>query len=144
MILAQGDVLRSTTDAASQGIVAVVIVGVFVLLALEKAHRVLVIFGAVALLWFITYLTPYKLISFEGAKHALDLNVLLLLAAMMAVVGVLKTTGVFPWAVGRLLRRAGGRPRLIQSLIAWFTGTVSAFADNVTTVIFVTPMSVEM
>ena len=63
---------------------------------------------------------------------------------MMAVVGVLKTTGVFPWAVGRLLRRAGGRPRIIQSLIAWFTGTVSAFADNVTTVIFVTPMSVEM
>ena len=144
MILAQGDVLRSTTDAASQGIVAVVIVGVFVLLALEKAHRVLVIFGAVALLWFITYLTPYKLISFEGAKHALDLNVLLLLAAMMAVVGVLKTTGVFPWAVGRLLRRAGGRPGFIQSMIAWFTGTLSAFADNVTTVIFVTPMSVEM
>ena len=144
MTLAEGEVLRSTTDAASQGIVAVVIVGVFVLLALEKAHRVLVIFGAVALLWFITYLTPYKLISFEGARNALDLNVLFLLAAMMAVVGVLKTTGVFPWAVGRLLRRAGGRPRLIQSLIAWFTGTVSAFADNVTTVIFVTPMSVEM
>ena len=80
----------------------------FVLLAMEKAHRVLVIFGAVALLWFITYLTPYKLISFEGAKEALDLNVLLLLAAMMAVVGVLKTTGVFPWAVGRSPERAGG------------------------------------
>ena len=73
----------------------------FVLLALEKAHRVLVIFGAVALLFFITYLTPYKLISFEGAKEALDLNVLLLLAAMMAVVGVLKTTKSFPgpWGV---------------------------------------------
>jgi Na+/H+ antiporter NhaD/arsenite permease-like protein len=144
MTLAEGEVLRSTTDAASQGIVAVIIVGVFVLLSLEKAHRVLVILGAVALLWFITYLTPYKLISFEGAKNALDLNVLLLLAAMMAVVGVLKTTGVFPWAVGRLLSRAGGRPRLIQGLIAWFTGIVSAFADNVTTVIFVTPMSIEM
>jgi Na+/H+ antiporter NhaD/arsenite permease-like protein len=144
MTLAEGEVLRSTTDAASQGLVAIIIVGVFVLLAMEKAHRVLVIFGAVALLWFITYLTPYKLISFEGAKEALDLNVLLLLAAMMAVVGVLKTTGVFPWAVGRLLKRAGGRPRLIQTLISWFTGTVSALADNVTTVIFVTPMSVEM
>jgi len=140
----EGEVLHSTTDAVSQGLVAAIIVGVFVLLALEKAHRVLVIFGAVALLWFITYLTPFRLITFEGAKNALDLNVLLLLAAMMAAVGVLKTTGVFPWAVGRLLRRAGGRPHLIQSLISWFTGTVSAFADNVTTVIFVTPMSVEM
>lgn len=144
MALPEGEVLRSTTDALSQGLVAAIIVGVFVLLAMEKAHRVLVIFGAVALLWLITYLTPYRLISFEGAKDALDLNVLFLLAAMMAAVGVLKTTGVFPWAVGRLLQRARGRPRVIQALIAWFTGIVSAFADNVTTVIFVTPMSTAM
>ena len=51
--LAEGEVLRSTTDAASQGLVAVIIIGVFALLAMEKAHRVLVIFGAVALIWFI-------------------------------------------------------------------------------------------
>jgi Na+/H+ antiporter NhaD/arsenite permease-like protein len=141
MLLAQGEALRSTTDPVSQGLVAGIIASVFVMLALEKAHRVLVIFCAVALLWLFTYLTPYKLISFDGAREALDLNVLLLLAAMMAVVGVLKSTGVFPWAVGRLLRKSGGRPRVIQAMIAWFTGTVSAFADNVTTVIFVTPMS---
>jgi len=66
--------------------------------------------------------------------------VLLLLAAMMATVGVLKTTGVFPWAVAQILRRARGRPWIIQRSVAWFTGVVSAFADNVTTVVFVTPM----
>ncbi|HEX9892496.1 MAG TPA: SLC13 family permease [Gemmatimonadales bacterium] len=140
----QEGVLRSTTDPLSQGLVAAIIVLVFVVLALEKAHRVLVIFSAVAALWLITYLTPFKLITFEGAKTAIDLNVLFLLAAMMAAVGVLKTTGVFEWAVGRLLQQAGGRPIVIQALIAWFTGILSAFADNVTTVIFVTPMALEM
>jgi hypothetical protein len=35
---------------------------------------VLVILSAVALLWLITYLTPYRLISFEAAHRALDLN----------------------------------------------------------------------
>lgn len=139
-----GEVLQSTTDPVSQAIVAVVIVSVFALLAREMAHRVLVIMGAVALLWAITYLTPYRLIGFENAKDALDLNVLLLLAAMMATVGVLKTTGVFEWAVSRLLQRAGGRPTLIQRSVSWFTGVLSAFADNVTTVIFVTPMAGEM
>ncbi len=134
----------STTDPVSQGIVAAVIVAVFVLLALEKAHRVLVVFAAAALLWAVTYATPYRLISFEQAKDAIDLNVLFLLAGMMAIVGVLKTTGVFPWAVGRILAYARGRPPLIQSLVAWFTGVVSALADNVTTVIFVTPMAQEM
>ena len=136
--------LPSTTDVVSQAIVATIIVGLFVLLALEKAHRVLVVLGAVALLWAVTYLTPYRLISLETAQSALDLNVLLLLASMMAVVGVLKTTGVFNWAVARLLARAGGRPRTVLRLVAWFTGTVSALADNVTTVIFVTPMALRM
>ena len=142
--LQHGSVPQSTTDPVSQLMVAAIIALVFVMLALEKAHRVLVIFSTVALLWLITYLTPYKLIGFEAAKEALDLNVLFLLAAMMAVVGVLKTTGVFEWAVGRLLLRSGGRPLVIQALVAWFTGTLSAFADNVTTVIFVTPMALEM
>jgi len=138
------ETLTATTDAVSQGLAGGIIALAFVLLVMEKAHRVLVIFSAVALLLTITYLTPYHLITFSGAKEALDLNVLLLLASMMAVVGVLKTTGVFPWSVTRLLERAGGRPHLIQLLIVWFTGIVSAFADNVTTVIFLTPMVIEI
>jgi Na+/H+ antiporter NhaD/arsenite permease-like protein len=139
-----GEMLRSTTDPVSQGLVALIIIGVFVLLTLEYAHRVLVIFGAVALIWSITYFTPWKLIGFDATKEAVDLNVLFLLAGMMAVVGVLKTTGVFPWAVAKLLQRSGGRPALIQRLVSGFTGLLSAFLDNVTTVIFVTPMAGEM
>ncbi|TFH67084.1 MAG: hypothetical protein E4G90_00180 [Gemmatimonadales bacterium] len=143
-IAAPEETITATTDPISQVLVAIIIASAFVLLVMEKAHRVLVIFSAVALLLTITYLSPYHLITFGGAKEALDLNVLLLLASMMAVVGVLKTTGVFPWAVSRLLARAGGRPHLIQFIIVWFTGVVSAFADNVTTVIFLTPMAIEM
>jgi len=121
--------------------VAVVIVAVFALLAVEKAHRVLVVFGAVTLLWLITYFTPYHLVSFEASQEALDLNVLLLLASMMAIVAVLKTTGVFPYVVAKLLRLAGGRPVLVMALLVWFTGIISSIADNVTTVIFTTPMA---
>lgn len=139
-----GHALASTTDPVSQGLVALIIALVFVLLAREAAHRVLVIMGAVGLLWGITYLTPWKLIGFEASQAAIDLNVLLLLASMMALVGVLKGTGVFEWGVSRLLQRAGGQPTVIQASVAWFTGVLSAFADNVTTVIFVTPMAGQM
>lgn len=136
--------VHATTDAVSQLIVALVIVGVFVLLTLEWAHRVLVVLAAVGVLWAVTYLTPWHLAPFETAWQAIDLNVLLLLGAMMAVVGVLKTTGVFEWAVARIMTRAGNRPGLLMRVVAWFTGIVSAFADNVTTVIFVTPMAGQM
>jgi Na+/H+ antiporter NhaD/arsenite permease-like protein len=141
---ASGEALRSTTDPVSQLMVAGIIVLVFVFLARETAHRVLVILTAVALLWTITYFTPWKLIGFEASHAALDLNVILLLAGMMAMVGVLKTTGVFEWAVARILDRAQGNPTVIQRSVTWFTGVLSAFADNVTTVIFVTPMAGQM
>lgn len=133
--------MPSTTDPVSQGLVALVLIGVFVLLTLEAAHRVLVIVGAVALLWLISYLTPWTLIGFEASARALDLNVLLLLAGMMAIVGVLKTTGLFPHLVARLLRASHGRPAVIQRAVFWVTGTASALLDNVTTVIFMAPMA---
>ena len=132
--------LASTTDAFSQLLVAGLLVALFSVLALEKAHRVLVALSAVALLWGISYLTPYRLLTLEGALRALDLNVLLLLAAMMALVGVLKSTGVFAWAVERLVDRFGGDPVRAITALWWFTAIASAFVDNVTTVIFVTPI----
>ena len=145
-----GDVSRlmpgfdSTRDALSQGIVAAILVGVFALLAADRVHRVLIPIGAVALVWLISYFTPFRLISFEAAQQAVDLNVILLLFAMMALVGVLKTTNVFPWAVDRLLERSRGNPSRAARLIIWFTGVLSAILDNVTTVIFTYPMASEM
>ena len=133
--------LASTTDPVSQLIVAILLVGVFTLLTIEAAHRVVVVLGAVAVLWAFTYFTPYHLLSFEATAQALDLNVLVLLAGMMAIVGVLKTTGLFERAVARLLARAKGRPILVLGLVAWFTALTSAFLDNVTTVVFMTPMA---
>lgn len=136
--------LEATTDPVSQVLVAALIVCVFALLAVDKAHRVLIMAGAVALLWLITYLTPYRLIPFEAGQRAVDLNVILLLASMMAIVGVLKTTGVFSWTVGRVLYRSRGRTALIVTLIAWFTGLMSSVADNVTTVIVAVPIAFEV
>ena len=134
----------STQDVVSQAIVAAILVGVFALLAADRMHRVLIPIGAVALVWLISYFSPFKLISFETAQQAIDLNVILLLFAMMALVGVLKTTNVFPWAVDRLLERSRGNPSRAARLIIWFTGILSAILDNVTTVIFTYPMASEM
>jgi Na+/H+ antiporter NhaD/arsenite permease-like protein len=63
---------------------------------------------------------------------------------MMAIVGVLKTTGVFDWAVGNLIERTRGRPGALLAMVVWFTGLLSAVCDNVTTVIFVYPMAIRM
>ena len=56
----------STTDAVSQWLVALILVGVFVILTVEAAHRVLVLAGAVSLVWLLTYLTPVEAAQFRG------------------------------------------------------------------------------
>ena len=48
------DLLTSTTDPLSQGIVAATLLLLFVLLTMEKAHRVLVAMVAVSVVWAIT------------------------------------------------------------------------------------------
>jgi Na+/H+ antiporter NhaD/arsenite permease-like protein len=136
--------LDSTRDAVSQGLVAAILVGVFTLLAADRVHRVLVPIGAVALVWLITYFSPWRLISFEAAQRAIDLNVILLLFAMMALNGVLKTTNVFPWLTDRLLERSRGNPSRSAGLIIWFTGALSTVLNNVATVMFTYPMAAQI
>jgi Na+/H+ antiporter NhaD/arsenite permease-like protein len=138
------ETFESTRGAASQLIVAAILVSVFALLAADRVHRVLVPMGAVAVVWLISYFTPWRLISFEASARAVDLNVILLLFAMMALVGVLKTTNVFPWMVDRLLVQSRGQPNRALSFVVWFTGVLSALLDNVTTVIFTYPMAAAM
>jgi len=140
----EGGDFPSTQDPVSQLIVAAVVIGLFTVLALDKAHRVLVAFACLGLIWVVTYLTPYHLLSFQTAHQAIDLNVIFLLASMMALVGVLKTTNAFAWAVNQLMHHSGGRPGTAVSLIIWFTGVLSALLDNVTTVIFAYPMASDM
>ena len=115
--------LASTTDLWSQAIVALVIVALFVLLAKEAAHRVVVAMTCVSFVWIVSYLTPFHLIGFEDAAAAVNLDVLMLLAGMMAVVGVVKSTGGFAWGMYPLGRGDPGGPRVARRGL--WSGTVS-------------------
>lgn len=81
-------------------------------------------------------------VPYEVALHAVDLNVVLLLVGMMLAVNVLASTGVFEWAAISVAKRAGGDGRKILLLLLALTAFLSAFLDNVTTVILVAPITI--
>ncbi len=83
-----------------------------------------------------------QLIGYEEALHAVDLNVLFLLIGMMVVVNTLADTGVFEWLAIRLARLAKGNGLLIVVFFMLMTATLSAFLDNVTTVILMAPITI--
>lgn len=133
--------VSASPDHGSQAIVALFVVALFTLLTLERAHRVLVACGIVSLLWIVHYLTPWNTISFDDAMTAVDANVILLLAAMMTIVGVLKETNIFSWLVHRLVQQSHGETATLLAALLSITAVLSALFDNVTTVILITPIA---
>ena len=76
--------------------------------------------------------------------RSIDNNVIFLLMAMMIIVGVLKRTGVFQWMAYKSFQWARGNIYMLSVLLMIVTAFVSAFLDNVTTMLLIIPVTIEI
>ena len=60
---------------------------------------------------------------------------------MMILVGLTERTGVFTYLALRVAQLSGGRPFRLVLLLALTTGVMSAFLDNLTTILLVVPVT---
>jgi Na+/H+ antiporter NhaD/arsenite permease-like protein len=72
------------------------------------------------------------------------MNVIFLLMGMMIIVGILKHTGVFQWCAYKCYQAARGNVMILAVILMAFTAVASAFLDNVTTMLLLTPVSIEI
>jgi Na+/H+ antiporter NhaD/arsenite permease-like protein len=63
---------------------------------------------------------------------------------MMVIASVLARTGFFDWLAIRSVRLSGGRPIRLLLILAVVTAVLSAFLDNVTTVVLMTPVTLSV
>ncbi len=80
-------------------------------------------------------LDPHYFVNF------IDFNVIFLLVSMMIIVSITTRSGVFSWMANELLKFTKGHPIKILFTLGVFTAVVSAFLDNVTTVILIMPIT---
>ena len=71
-----------------------------------------------------------------------DLNVLGLLIGMMIIVNVMATTGVFEYLAVLIARQTRGNGVLVTVEFLLATAIISAFMDNVTTIILMAPITI--
>lgn len=83
-------------------------------------------------------------ISQEEAFHAIDLNVIFLLVGMMMIANTMSKTGVFTWLAIKAAKIGRGEPLLILILLSVITALASAFLDNVTTVVLMVPIALDI
>jgi Na+/H+ antiporter NhaD/arsenite permease-like protein len=118
-------------------ILAVVLfAAVLIVIAAELAHRTAVAFLAGAVLIALGVVEQN-----EAATEFIDWNTIGLLAGMMIIVVILNKTGLFEYLAIKCAQWGKARPGRILILLAVVTAVLSAFLDNVTTVILLVPVT---
>ena len=130
-------------------VATLVLIAVYGLIAFELMHRTLAAFLGAALVLAVTYTagafnTEWVILTYEDAIHAIDMNVIFLLMAMMIIVGVMKKTGVFQWLAYKSYQLAKGNVFVLASILMFVTAVTSAFLDNVTTMLLIIPVTIEI
>ena len=82
-----------------------------------------------------------RTIEQEQAIEAIDWNTLGLLTGMMLMVKITEPTGVYAWLAIRAAQLSRGRPLAIVLSLAGTTALLSAFLDNLTTVLLMVPIT---
>ncbi|HBD93100.1 MAG: hypothetical protein A2015_06860 [Spirochaetes bacterium GWF1_31_7] len=81
-------------------------------------------------------------INKENVFNVIDWNVIFLLISMMIIVGITKRSGLFQYVAIKASKIAKGDPVKIIIMLFIITGLFSAFLDNVTTVLILTPVTI--
>jgi Na+/H+ antiporter NhaD and related arsenite permeases len=118
---------------------AIIAVAVFLLayglIMSEKLHRAVIsLAGAVIIILF-------GVLTQEEALKGIDFNTIGLLIGMMIIVNITRRSGVFEYVAVWSGKVAKGNPVMILILLTAITAFISAWLDNVTTVLLVVPVT---
>ena len=130
-------------------IAALIFIGMLLLIAFGKLHNTLAALLGMSLVFAVSYLgrplsEEFYIFSFQGALRYIDWNVIFLIMGMMIIIAVVERTGVFQWLAFNAYRLSGGRIWLLMVILMIVTGIASATLDNVTTMLLMTPITVQI
>jgi Na+/H+ antiporter NhaD/arsenite permease-like protein len=126
-------------------IAALIMVAVYVFILIEVIHRTLVsIFGSMVALFFFFLIHNGETESIKTVMLHQEWSTLGLLFGMMVIVGELSHTGIFEWLAVRILVQSGGSFKRLMVLLCLLTAIASAFLDNVTTMLLLAPVTIDM
>jgi Na+/H+ antiporter NhaD/arsenite permease-like protein len=128
-----------------------ILVVTYIFLFADKIHRTIIsLAGATAMVlagkllgFYHTLPGPEEPIA-GTVLGAIDWNTIWLLFGMMVIVGILEETGIFEYIAIRLAKLTRGSYWRLMFALGWFTFIASALLDNVTTIIFVSSITVSI
>ncbi|HOI07014.1 MAG TPA: ArsB/NhaD family transporter, partial [Deltaproteobacteria bacterium] len=111
----------------------------YALIISEKIHKTIVALTGAALMLLLGILAQEE--AFSNIEFGVDWNVIFLLFSMMVIINIMKPTGIFEYIAIKSAKFAKGKPFMIMATFSVVTAVISAFLDNVTTVLLIAPVT---
>lgn len=122
---------------------ALVLVLVYVLIVFELVHRTIA-----ALIGSFVCIGVYSVLharpTFFGVISWIDFETVGLLFGMMIMVGIFSNTGFFEFSAVKAYKLSRGNLWHLTLILCTFTAVVSAFLDNVTTILLLAPVTIRL
>ena len=118
---------------------------VYALIITEVVHRTLA--AAVGGLAAIVALNHYKTggaLTLAETTTLIEWETIGLLLGMMVMVGVISHTGIFEWFAVQAYKKSKGNVWTLVVILCSVTAVLSAFLDNVTTMLLLTPVTIQL
>ncbi len=106
----------------------------------EKVHKTVVALFGAGLMLILKILEQHE--AFHVEELGIDWNVIFLLISMMVIINLMRPTGVFEYIAIKSAKWGKGDPFRILIIFAIVTALLSAFLDNVTTVLLIVPVTI--
>jgi Na+/H+ antiporter NhaD/arsenite permease-like protein len=130
-------------------IAAAVFLAVLVAIALELLHSTTAALAGFSAIFLVSYIggafnPDFFIMSFETGLEYINWDVIFLVMGMMIIIAVIENTGIFQWLAFQAYRLSGGRSWLLVLILMVITAVASALLDNFTTMLLMTPISLQI
>ncbi len=127
----------------------IIFLGVLLIIALEKLHSTTASLAGLSMIMIVTFIgqafnPDWYILDFERALTYINWEVIFLVMAMMIVVAIIEETGVFQWTAFQAYRLSRGKSWLLVLILMLVTAVASALLDNFTTMLLMTPISLQI
>lgn len=121
-----------------------VLIPILVFLVVYAAITFELVNKAVAALAGVSVLVLLHIVGEHEAVELIDMETIMLLTGMMIIVSILRRSGFFTIVSVKIAEVTQGSPTRILVLFSIVTALMSAFLDNVTTVLIIIPIIIEL
>ena len=137
--------IKDGMENTAIGVGLAILICVYILIIFETVHRTLAAaLGGLTAVIALNYFTVEPALSLKAVTTMIDWETIGLLLGMMVMVGVISHTGVFEWFAVEAYKKSEGSIWSLVVILCIVTAVLSAFLDNVTTVLLLTPVTIQL